>query len=59
MHEIIRCKDDKNVINQIRRVAEGREILQGIIKNNLKDHGKLRDFLFFELSLEAYMRQLF
>ena len=35
LDEIIRCKDDQNVINQIRRVAEGREILQGIIKNNL------------------------
>ena len=58
LHEIIRCKDDQNVINQIRRVAEGRESLQGIIKSNLKDHGKLRDVLFFELSLEVYVRQL-
>ena len=58
LDEIIRFKDDQNVINQIRRVAEGREILQGIIKNNLRDHGKLRDVLFFELSLEVYVRQL-
>ena len=58
LDEIIRCKDDPYVINQIRRVAEGRECLQGIIKNNLRDSGKLRDVLFFELSLEVYMRQL-
>lgn len=58
LDEIIRCKDDQNVINQIRRVAEGREILQNIIKNTLRDHGKLRDVLFFELSLEVYVRQL-
>ena len=58
LDEIIRCKDDQNVINQIRRVAEGRECLQGIIKNHMNDCGKLRDVLFFELSLEVYMRQL-
>ena len=58
LDEIIRCKDDQNVINQIRRVAEGRECLQGIIKNTLRDSGKLRDVLFFELSLEVYVRQL-
>ena len=58
LDEIIRCKDDQNVINQIRRVAEGRECLQGIIRNNMGDCGKLRDVLFFELSLEVYMRQL-
>ena len=58
LDEIIRFKDDQNVINQIRRVAEGRECLQGIIKNHMNDCGKLRDVLFFELSLEVYMRQL-
>ena len=58
LDEIIRCKDDQNVINQIRRVAEGRECLHGIIRNNMGDCGKLRDVLFFELSLEVYMRQL-
>ena len=58
LDEIIRCKDDQNVINQIRRVAEGRENLQNIIKGVLRDSGKLRDVLFFELSLEVYVRQL-
>ena len=58
LDDIIRNKDDKDVINQIRRVTEGREELYYIIKNNFNDIGKLRDVLFFELSLEIYMRQL-
>ena len=58
LDDIIRNKDDKDVINQIRRVTEGREELHNIIKNNLNDWGKLRDVLFFELSLEIYVRQL-
>ena len=58
LDDIIKNKDDKDVINQIRRVTEGREELQGIIRNNINDWGKLRDVLFFELSLEIYMRQL-
>ena len=58
LDEIIRCKDDQNVINQIRRVTEGRECLQGIIRNHMGDSGRLRDVLFFELSLEVYVRQL-
>ena len=58
LDDIIRNKDDHDVINQIRRVTEGREELQYIIKNNINDWGKLRDVLFFELSLEIYVRQL-
>ena len=56
--EILKNKNDKYVVNQIRRVTEGRETLYNIIRNNLKDGKKLRDLLFFELSLEIYVRQL-
>ena len=58
LDDIIRNKDDHDVIRQIRRVTEGREQIQNIIKNNINDWGKLRDIIFFELSLEIYMRQL-
>ena len=58
LDEIINNKDDKDVLRQLKRVTEGREELQSIIKNNINDWGKLRDVLFFELSLEIYMRQL-
>ena len=56
--EIIRNKDDQDAVRQIRRVAEGREQLQNIIKANLNSNDKLRDLLFFEVSLEVYVRQL-
>ena len=56
--EIIKCKDDNNVLNQIGRVTNGREVLYNLIKNNLNDIFKLRDFLFLEISLESYVRQL-
>lgn len=58
LDDIIRNKDDHDTLRQIWRVAEGREILQEIIKNNLNDNNKLRDILFFEVSLEVYVRQL-
>jgi alpha-glucan,water dikinase len=58
LDDIINNKDDKDVLRQLKRVTEGREELQGIIRNNINDWGKLRDVLFFELSLEIYMRQL-
>ena len=56
--DMISNKDDHDVIRQIRRVAEARETLQGIIRGNLHDNGRLRDLLFFEVSLEIYVRQL-
>jgi len=56
--DIIRSRNDIYVLNQIRRVTEGREILQEIIKEYLEDGVKLRDLLFFEISLEIYVRQL-
>ena len=56
--EIIRCKDDNNVLNQIGRVTHGREVLYDMIRNNLNDIFKLRDYLFLEISLESYVRQL-
>ena len=56
--DIIRNKDDQDVVRQIRRVAEGRELLEGMIKSNVNNVWKLRDLLFFEMSLEIYVRQL-
>ena len=58
LDEIIKYKNDQNVMNQIRRVTEGRENLISIINSNMNDIKKLRDVLFFELSLEVYIRQL-
>ena len=58
MDEILKNKDNNDIINQIKRVAECRENLQNVIKNILKDSGKLREVLFLELSLEIYVRQL-
>lgn len=58
LDDIIRNKDDYDTIRQIRRVAEGREQLQNIIKSNLNSTDRLRDLLFFEVSLEVYVRQL-
>ena len=58
LDDIINNKDDKDILRQLKRVTEGREELQLIIKNNINDWGKLREVLFFELSLEIYMRQL-
>ena len=56
--EVIRNKDTQDIMNQIKRVTEAREYLQNIMKHNLNDIKKLRDILFFELSLEIYVRQL-
>ena len=57
-NDLIYNKDTNDILNQIRRVTEARETLDNIIKNNLNDINKLRDILFFELSLEIYLRQL-
>jgi len=56
--DIIRNKDDHDTLRQIWRVAEGRDILQNIIRQNINDSGRLRDLLFFEVALEIYVRQL-
>ena len=56
--DLIKNKDSIETINLIENVTKGREILQNILKNNLDDIKKLRDILFFELSLEVYVRQL-
>ena len=56
--ELINNKDSNDTIFLIQNVTQGREILQNILKNNLDDIKKLRDILFFELSLEVYVRQL-
>ena len=56
--DVIRNKDTHDIMNQIKKVTETREYLQGIMKKNLNDIKKLRDILFFELSLEIYVRQL-
>ena len=56
--EVIRNKDTQDIIPQIKRVTEAREHLQNVMKQNLNDVKKLRDILFFELSLEIYARQL-
>ena len=56
--ELINNKDSNDTIFLIQNVTQGREILQNILKSNLNDIQKLRDILFFELSLEVYVRQL-
>jgi len=58
MNEILRNKETNDVIGQIRRVAELREELDGIIKREIGNNGKLREVLFLEISLEVYVRQL-
>ena len=58
LDDIIRNKDDHDILRQIWRVAEGRDVLQNIIRQNMRDSGKLRDLLFFEVALEVYVRQL-
>ena len=58
MNEILKNKETNDVIGQIRRVAELREELDGIIKREIGNNGKLREVLFLEISLEVYVRQL-
>ena len=58
MDDIINNKNSEDVLNQIRRVTECREKLQGVIESLLNDEEKLREVLFLELSLEVYVRQL-
>ena len=58
MEDIIKNKDTNDVIGQMKRVAELREELDGIIKREIGNNGKLREVLFLELSLEVYVRQL-
>jgi len=58
MNEILKNKETNDVIGQIRRVAELREELAGIIKREIGNNGKLREVLFLEISLEVYVRQL-
>ena len=58
MEDILRNKETNDVIGQIRRVAELREELDGIIKREIGNNGRLREVLFLELSLEVYVRQL-
>jgi alpha-glucan,water dikinase len=57
-HEIINLKDDWDSLKQINRVTEGRSLLNKIILGTLNDTNKIRDLVFFDLSLEAYLRQL-
>ena len=58
MNEILKNKETNDVIGQIRRVAELREELDGIIRREIGNNGKLREVLFLEISLEVYVRQL-
>ena len=58
MDEILRNKETNDVIGQLRRVAELREELDGVIRREIGNNGKLREVLFLELSLEVYVRQL-
>ncbi len=57
-NEILYFKDDWDTLKQIWRVTTGREALNGIINGALNDHGRLRDLLFFDSSLEMYLKQL-
>ena len=52
--------DNVNVINQIQKITFGRQILNKIIENVIKesDIGKMRDIIFFDISLENYIRLL-
>ena len=56
--EILYFKDDWDTLKQIWRVTNGRECLNGLIRNCLDDHGRLRDLLFFDGSLVIYLRQI-
>ena len=61
MEEIIRRKDENNcdqVIAQIKRVTELRDILQQVIIFFMDSNTILREVLFLDLSLEVYVRQL-
>jgi alpha-glucan,water dikinase len=57
-YEIIRYKNDWDTLKQIWRVTDGREALNKLIHSNLKDSGKVRDLLFYDICLESYLRQL-
>ncbi len=58
--DIINNLNCDNVIKQIERVTFGRKILKDIIFDIIKsgDCNKVRDILFFDISLENYIRQL-
>ena len=58
MDDILRNKYSDNVLEQIKRVTECRERLQGVIRGLLNNDKNLREVLFLELSLEVYVRQL-
>ena len=61
MEQIIQKKDDNNcneVIAQIKRVTELRDILQQVIYFYIDNNTILREVLFLDLSLEVYVRQL-
>ena len=60
MEEILKNKETEDIITQLNRVAELREVLEKIIKDliNKGDNMKLREVLFLEISLEIYVRQL-
>lgn len=62
IEEIICNKNDWDTIKQMNRVTEGRigltNLIYGLAAGQSPDLNKLRDLLFLDLALEAYMRQL-
>jgi len=58
--DIVNNLNSDNVIKQIEKVTYGRKILKDIIFNVIKsgDCNKVRDIVFFDISLENYIRQL-
>ena len=58
--DIINDKNSNDYINQIKKVTNGRKILKNLIKNIVYENhnDKLRDVIFFDISLEDYLRQI-
>ena len=55
------CTDQNESISQIGKVVNGRKIVSEMLNNiclNENDNNKVRDLIFFDISLEDYLRQL-
>lgn len=55
------CTDQNGIISQIGKVVNGRKIVSEMLNNiclHDNDNNKVRDLIFFDISLEDYLRQL-
>ena len=57
--DIINNKNNNDYIKQIDKITNGRKIIKNLIKNIVDENhnDKLRDIIFFDISLEDYLRQ--